>query len=241
MTKPVNFVAFHMAMKDPDPYAEMVRLMAASARKLHPNCRVVLLTDEYTKVPGLHEDATIRGAIDPDKIMFFRMAIQTAYMRSKFFDTHTVLIDTDILVNRSLDGVFAHDFDVGLTWRRELPGQPFNGGVIFLKPGGKAEAFMNEALALYTRLRDPKVNLLKWYGDQIALAKTVDVEDREVERLGRVERHGAKIQFFPCRTHNFTPDRELTKRSEERYLIHFKGQRKDMMKPYAVNHLGLAA
>lgn len=237
----VHFACFHVGLKSPDLYMDMVAMMAASVRRSHPDGRVVLLTDDRTVIPPGVADAVVRApGVNPMELMFDRVQVERAYMRSPLFDHPTVFLDSDVLVNQSLDSVFREPFDVGLTWRREIPGQPYNGGVKFAVPGPGSLKFWDANLFLQARMDDKR---RRWWGDQIAMHETVGIPEEELgRRTHAVVEDDIRVRLFPCETHNYSPpvDRPPPKKLNGRLLLHFKGDRKPMMKDYAERCLGLS-
>ena len=112
----------------PDPQG-FTQAMFASATHFHPHCRKVILTDLQTPCPVISGVQIIRLDLDPTQPMLARSLAWLAFIQQS--DTHIVFLDTDILINANLDHLFAHDFDVGLTYRNQEE-WPINAGINFV-------------------------------------------------------------------------------------------------------------
>ena len=129
-----------------------------------------------------------------------------------------VTFDTDILVKKSLDDVWARDFDIAITHRTEgrclhngvdiAPAMPFNTGVMF----SRDPEFWRQAY-LWLR-KQPQENQI-WWGDQLAVAEIA-------------KRNQFHILVLPGSEFNWTPDTPGEK-SDAR-VWHYKGaNRKEWM------------
>jgi hypothetical protein len=187
-------------------------LMVASARAAMPAAEIVQMTDQSTAaVPGV--DAVIRRDWDNRKMMLFRLAHLAALERPA-----SVILDTDVIVQRPLDPVFERPFDVALTIRHEpikdldgvniTPRMPYNTGVMF----SRQPRFWAEALEYCRQLPESHHD---WYGDQLSVKHLADSRRFDVLEL-------------PCDEYNYSPrteDEDVT----GRYAVHYKGARKEWM------------
>ena len=171
-----EFIAFHTdrpqgrqgahpnANLDSGGYMRMLDMLFRSARLFHPAATCVLVTDEQTRVRGVRPPFETRvHEVDHAAISLSRALAQCAHLASTDFAHPKVLIDSDILVNRSLAGLFGEDFDVGLTWRKSTK-MPINGGLIFVnnrRPERGIEFFRR--FVEYYRARSPEQK--QWIGD----------------------------------------------------------------------------
>ncbi len=221
-----------------EEYISMIDLMFQSARLFHPDATFTILTNpdaEFTKIgePFVRVDNEVR----PDHIMLDRMHAQMQFAQSYDFSQPVILLDTDIIVNRRLDQLLTQDFDVGLTWRDEK--MPINGGVIILnnRRPDVVRRFLNQVYKIYNELYAEQG---KWFGDQLALHKylQLDIEDMKNRPIVKVD--GAQILFLPCDTYNFSPENEIASVQtdlHDKFLLHFKGPRKQLMKLFWDAHL----
>lgn len=69
--------------------------------------------------------------MDPKEEMISRMRARIQLLEQESGTHNLVLLDTDMLVVRSLAHVFEDNFDVALTWRHEI-NMPINGGIVFV-------------------------------------------------------------------------------------------------------------
>lgn len=187
-------------------------LMVASVRAAMPATEIVQMTDRVTpEVPGV--DTAIRHDWDGRKMMIFRLAHLATLDRPA-----SIILDTDVIVQRALDPVFARPFDVALTIRHEpvtdldganiTPQMPYNTGVMF----SRQTRFWAEALEYCRRLPDDRHD---WYGDQLSVKHVADTGSFKVLEL-------------PCDEYNYSPRTE-DENIEARYAVHYKGARKEWM------------
>jgi hypothetical protein len=187
-------------------------LMVASVRAAMPAAEIVQMTDRATvAVPGV--DTVIRRDWDNRKMMIFRLAHLAGLERPA-----TIILDTDIIIQRPLEHVFEREFDVALTIRHEaikdLDGvnitaqMPYNTGVMF----SRQPRFWAEALAYCQQLAE---NHHDWYGDQLSVKHLADTGSFNVLEL-------------PCDQYNYSPRTE-DEDVVERYAVHYKGLRKEWM------------
>jgi hypothetical protein len=170
--------------------------------------------------------------------MFERTRAQLSFLESCDFQCPIVLIDSDIVINGPLDDLFAMDFDVGLTWRND-PEMPLNGGVLFLghRRPAAGRAFFRRFFEIYA---ERYAEHEKWYGDQLALRDclTAPIVDLRSPRV--VEEQGCRILVAPCDAYNYSPPNRakvIARRIKGRPILHFKGARKRLMRPYWETHL----
>jgi hypothetical protein len=246
----VDLVAFHADMPAAPSeihqkidYLAVLALSFESAAIRAPQARRVLLTDEHTPIPAaMQVDEVIRYPIDLKRLMYERMRIQALYLGNRPPSRVSVLMDSDVVVNREPSAVFATDFDIGLTWRPEFADAPFNGGMIFVGEGDKGLGFYQRARACYDALAaDPAVtspfprDLRAWWGDQFALAATVGHRSFAQRQGQGIAVDGIRVQFFPCDEYNFTMEPNVNyphAAMAAKYFVHFKGNRKAMQSQY---------
>ena len=123
----IDLVFFHADRQDAASgfhksidYMAVLALSLESAALAAPAARRILLTDEATTVPAtLPAHEVRRFALDPAHLMYERMRVQAAYLNDRLAGRCSILMDSDIVVNREPSLVFGEAFDVGLTWRPE--------------------------------------------------------------------------------------------------------------------------
>jgi hypothetical protein len=248
---PLSFVTFHADLSvdggahphtdlEQSHYAEMISMLWASARRTHPGSTFTIMTTSETDLGALGEAVSRKNfTVAAESLMQDRMACQIEFLSEAEFDKPIVFLDSDVLINGPLDEVFAGDFDVGLTWRR-LEEMPFNGGVLFVnnRRKGPAEAFMRSVYDLYQRRHGHRA---KWFGDQTAIYEYLGVSPDEIVRCPTLEKDGCRFAFFPCETHNYSPENglaEILRPLDEKIILHFKGARKSLMGPYFRAYIG---
>ena len=217
-TQEIDLVAFHVdlplvpsGVHQVIDYTTVLARSFESARLKAPGARRVLLTDETTHVPdSIPADLVMRFPLNRELVMYERMRIQALYLEQREAGRASVLMDSDVVVNRDPAPIFAEAFDVGLTWRLGSPEAPFNGGMILVAPGEAGLAFFRMARECYDAIAVdsaitsffPK-DLRAWWGDQYALASMVgyDAYADEMERNLSVKGLTAMLEqehALPC-------------------------------------------
>jgi hypothetical protein len=246
----IDFVAFHAnlavapsGIHQHFDYISVLALSFESAYLRAPKAKRILLTDENTPVPPeMKVDQVMRFPIDLTRLMYERMRIQTLYLQERPADRCSVMMDSDVIVNRDVAAIFAEDFDIGLTWRPEFPDAPFNGGVILVSRGSGGLQYLRSARSCYDALADsPSVaplypkDLRAWWGDQFALAVLVGFRHFADRSVAGSEIDGVRVRFFPCSDYNFTLEANVNYAPSfltSKFFVHFKGNRKSMQSQY---------
>ena len=248
----IDLVLFHVdlpASSGMGDYLAVARLSFEAAAHRAPQARRLLLTDERTAVPdGLGAHEVLRRPLDPALLMYERMRAQELYLAERPAGRATVFMDVDVVPNRDPAGIFAEDFDVGLTWRNDVPDAPINGGLILVGPGEAGLAFFREtrrcydALAANARLRSlVDRDLRAWWGDQFAFAAMAGYRSFAATPPQAMRVAGAKLRLFPCADFNFTPEPGPSYAADflaSRWFLHFKGNRKPMQAQYLAHMRG---
>ena len=245
----IDLVAFHAdlpvapsGIHERIDYQTVLALSFESAALRAPRARRILLTDEATAVPaGLKVDEVMRFPMDHSRLMYERMRIQATYLDGRQTGRHSVLIDSDVVVNRDPAPIFAEAFDIGLTWRSRFANAPFNGGAIFVASGKAGRDFFSKALACYDAFAESSAvapafprDLRAWWGDQFALALVVGYREFAEQSTNAERVDGVRVRFFPCDAYNFTVEAREYPPSffAAKYFVHFKGNRKAMQAQY---------
>lgn len=207
-----------------------IQTMFASARHFHPNCHQVILTDQSTRFPEHPNTTIIRYDLDVESPMLSRSIAWLQFLKQ--VDTHTIFIDSDILINANLDHVFDHRFDVALTHRDEKK-WPINAGINFAHGNHLDKACSFHQMWL-ERFRSEYQDASIWGGDQDVLRDMfVDVDFSQSDAFTHIQ-NDISIRFIPCSIYNFaTADQYgMTGYYPQQKVLHFKGKRKDEMMPY---------
>ena len=245
----IDLVAFHAdlpvapsGIHQEIDYMEVLALSFESAQLRAPRARRILLTDNATAVPPeMKVDEVMRFPMDLDRLMYERMRVQAWYLENRPAGRHSILMDSDVVVNRDPAPIFAEAFDIGLTWRPGFPDAPFNGGLIVVASGDAGLAFFSKARACYDAFADsPAVapafprDLRAWWGDQFALALMVGYREFAEQKSNAERVDGICVRFFPCDAYNFTvePREYAPSFFASKYFVHFKGNRKAMQAQY---------
>jgi hypothetical protein len=246
----VDLVAFHVGLPaNPSGIHAEIDYMAVLSRSFEaarlraPEARRILITDEATSVPdSIGANAVVRFPIDTSKLMFERMRVQERFLAARPAGRASVLMDSDVVVNRDPREVFGEVFDVGLTWRKGFVEAPFNGGMLFVAEGDAGAAFFRRAIECYEAIAaDPGVRaafpqgIKAWWGDQFALASLVGYRTWAESTREALRIDDWRVRFLPCDEYNatleagrpYTPQELRAKR-----FIHFKGNRKDQQSQY---------
>jgi hypothetical protein len=204
--------------------------------KVNPRSRVILLTDQAF-LTGLLEHrrlSIIRMPINTKEPMFERVATMYAYVKSTLFDQPSVFLDSDAFLLRSVNNLFANNFDIALTHRNIYGQMPINEGVIFANNIKKSQVvrFFESYLASYlsleqsTELATIYSNLRRWRGGQLSLNSASAGGQVYSTGLQSSGSSAIKIAFLPCAQYNLSEinEHEIDHRLKMRTLIlHLKG------------------
>jgi hypothetical protein len=241
----MNFVTFHVqrrALHEIHPDAsvvdldnvrcvQMVEMMFASAERAHRNIIRTILTDSTSDLSYLQCEAVrVEQEVRPHALMRDRAAAQARYFDTYGFDKPVVLLDSDVLLFRSLAPVFEFDFDIAVTWRKRDE-MPINNGLIVVN--NKRPHIVRQFFRRYVEIFDERYLAdADWYGDQMALQDVVGCRREDFSDYRIVDASGCKVLLLPCSEYNFTPGKNLRKLawpSTRRAVYHFKGRRKPQM------------
>lgn len=235
--RPVGVAGAHPnANLDAAGYRRMLDQLFRSVRLSHHDAQCVLLTDAATSLRGIRGPVQrVDGRVDHGALMLSRSLAQDAFVGRHDFSRPLVLLDSDILLNGSLEPLFAEDFDVGVTWR-PIKNMPLNGGLIVLNNRRPAvsRAFFAEFVRTY-RERFAADGNAAWYGDQLALQECVGLDCTQLAQQELVVKNGCRIRLLPCDTYNFSPENRFEAIAgglPDKLVLHFKGQRKRLMEPF---------
>lgn len=220
---------------------EMLRALFGSARRFHPECRTVVLTDEKTQFPGLPKNVELyRYSLDNLKIMLSRSKAQLEFIQQTNGESHIVFLDPDILIQKDLLPLFDKNFDVGLTYRHRQT--QFNSGVILINGRGwnRAYIFMER---IYNLVRDRYIEWQAWYGSELALMEALRVPSTIVDQIIIVSHDwGMRILLLPASTYNYiSPDfTAMDGYYPDKAILHFMEERKIQLLPYYEKYIKIA-
>lgn len=182
-------------------------MMVGSCKAL--GYEVIQLSDKVAPdVPGA--DFVLRRAKDAPSMLW-------RYQRLLDIPAPYIMLDTDILVAKDISEAIQKD--AAVTWRPVhnvivkdvgVVPMPYNGGFLAVNN----DAFMR---ALVDKMEAQEPRWQEWYGDQMALRDVVAEEKFDVKIL-----RDQAWNYVPDFLGDTTPAR----------VLHFKGKRKSMMRPY---------
>ena len=219
----VDFAFFHVGEDFTLP-----KMLCESIRITNPNSNIIQLTDKRTPILSELVTKYLRVDGNKDELMFLRSKAYQSYNIHK----PTLFLDTDMLVikefdenkifndksyiflERFYDGLINPEYlkkhkleqYIGKTWKQFCP---YLGCFI----GAKDQIILKEIHKNYIKLDQ---YFRKWNGDQMALHETF----KKFNRIGLVTE---KYYANPIKE-----DVNL----DDIFILHFKGIKKDMMKPY---------
>jgi hypothetical protein len=221
-------------------YLDMIDLMFRSARLFHPGCRCVILSNRKTDLSLLSSryEISVHDA-NPASLMLDRTRAMADFVKQFDFTGPLIFIDSDILLNSSLNRVCEKDFDVALTYR-DRPMPPINGGLVLVNSKRPAACidFFSRFLALYS---EKYAGGSAWYGDQEALYDLIGPQHFEKRQNDVIDVKNCRVLLLPCDQYNFSPGAdvsEIASSLRERSIIHFKGGRKFLMPMFWDAYLG---
>jgi hypothetical protein len=217
-------------------YIQMLDWMMCSFQVVSPTDKKYVLSNQNTQFPNLSEHFTVvRTEMNKSTLMFDRMVAQSQFLENVAPEGSDVcFLDTDILLNKSFESVWKKDFDVALTYRKNDQ-MPINGGFILARNNSRTRDFFKRCLDIYQGLQSDQK---QWWGDQISIAQFIGdlslIDGREL-----LEINGLKILLLDCGVYNFTPKtlKAISSELTEKYVLHFKGDKKQLMGPYWNSYL----
>lgn len=175
--------------------------------------------------------------------MLANVRAQIEYLLRAPYGQRVLFLDADVLVLKPLP-FFT---DLFVTWRDRINGKegdlvslmPYNYGVVgVINSPQVVEAW----LWLYQRICHMADHYQDWYGNQLALADLVGAAPKEGAHQktvpirwaydGRFKATQIVVTQAPCEIWNYTPE-TIDEDIQQRALLHFKGDRKDLMLQYA--------
>jgi hypothetical protein len=236
-------------------HAALCQVSMASVRRVDPEAIIEIYTDEPD---GPHLDGCLGARVHlmPGgmPIMLANLEAQAAAMYDTPLCDQVAFLDTDVLVLKPL-AFLNPTFDLAVTWRdHALVGEdgekitavaatmPYNYGVILARGGFVAtECF----IWLRERVRRMSAELQKWYGNQVALCTLAGappksgfyLDHRLIPWTPTDRGNQVAVLKLPCEEWNYTPQAE-NEELKDRAVLHFKGGKRALMKPYALG-LGL--
>jgi hypothetical protein len=223
-------------------YVSMIRWLYQSASLFHENVKLTVLTSARTNLNGIGVTFDrVDGQFNPASVMQDRAVAHVAYLDRCDFSTPILLLDSDILINASLDQLWSRDFDIALTWRMSEV-MPLNGGVLFVSNRRPeiVRSFFRRYLSIF---QQRYADQAQWFGDQMALRDAVGLSFSELSSRSDtvvITEEGAKCLLLPAHTFNRSPGNRLSKIVKpirDAAVLHFKGERKRLMKLYWQAHL----
>lgn len=223
-------------------FADLALLSIASVAKVYPHAHVFVYTDDAENTPDI--EGTIRCTLPPGRpAMVANLDAQLLHLNTAEYGTKVLFLDADVLVKKPME---LGPVDALVTWRHSASGEgkdslaalmPYNYGVI----GAVVNARTREA---WTWMRAQVLNMSpaeqNWYGNQLAIAALVGCPPESGSEIKTVPISWSLrdlgqpivVQQHPCETHNFTPQAE-GEDVTDKFVLHFKGDRKQMMSAYA--------
>jgi len=240
----MNHIVYWLKGKE---HAELAKLSIASVRKVDPYAKIVVYTDEPDSTP--HIEGTERRLMTPGRpAMIANLDAQVNFMLTTEHSDNVLFLDSDIIMRWAFP--FDSRSDLYVTWRdhegwsngekvigvAEL--MPYNYGVVGASVNPRSiEAF----IWLRARIIQMGIKYQNWYGNQMALADLCGrrAESGSITSVRKISWHhtddkGTPITItqLPCEIYNYTPEKEYEDITGK-YILHFKGNRKDWMKKYA--------
>lgn len=197
------------------PYLPLMQTMTASAKRVMPYARTVLVTP--TPDPALSRmfDKTVDVSAHmktTEKTVCFDRATVTVSWQGQT-ENRTIFADPDIEFNREVE--FDGSFDVGLLWRQRYPAQPINTGIVLAEPGSKA--FWGHYGAIVANLPPA---LRSWWCDQLGF----NVLMGTLHKAGdTIQAYDARVKLFDMHSHCTSREKVTT---DNPWAWHDKGKRK---------------
>lgn len=226
----ITLLCREFSESDPDVY---IRCLFESCRQSNPGCRFILLTDPESSFDLPTEIEVLRMRLDRFKLRYAETFGQMQFMLDFKEKSNLVLIDFDMLVQKPLYNIFKKGVDLFLTVRKYPPWIPINMGVCFINEGSAEAAAQLFNLILTKMLSMPEDKLI-WGGSQLAVWGILQKEYFALSPIRKIlQVSDIRIGLLPADIYNFsTDDSEMSGYYPDKYLLHFKGGRKNYMPPY---------
>lgn len=230
-----------------EEFAELAAMSIASVRKIDrfmAERRLIVYTDddpiEWVDIVAPHGSGVeLRFLRSGRPAMVANLDAQVdALVQAKLGD-EVLFLDADTLLRREFP--WRDEADLYPTWRTHVNGdyemaqlQPWNYGVL----GARVAVDTIDAFHwLRARILHMSRENQDWYGNQLALADLLGAaRDEPFEARVRWTHADSgvpiRVMPLPCDTWNYSPDgpgEDVSKKG----VLHFKGERKDLMQSYA--------
>ena len=215
-------------------YLSHIDMMFQSARMFHPDVTATILTDRSTDLAGiLSPFKRVARRMDPRRLMLERAVAELEYVSASPLTAPIVFLDSDILLNGSLDELCREEFDVALTWRDDR-NMPINGGFMILNAHRPemAKRFFGRFVRIYG---EHYAGNAHWFGDQLALRDCIGLSHEQMAVKEMVEIDRCRIRLLSCEIYNFSPANQygaICTSLPGKVVVHFKGERKRLMTPF---------
>lgn len=205
---------------------------------------VVLSANSVAKVYGTDAVTHMIHDRETEPKMLANVRAQLQYLMRVPFGSTVLFLDADTLITQRLPE-FKEDLLV--TWRDKVNGEesqitalmPYNYGVVMVHVCPRIiEAWM----WMYQRICRMADSYQDWYGNQLALSELVGAPVKSGQKSGtsairwayegRSTPETISVLQLPCEQYNYTPE-SLEEDVSDKYVLHFKGERKDLMRQYA--------
>lgn len=216
------------------PYADRyIETFFKSVRRVHPDCRCVVLTDLKTEFRLSEEISIVRRPLDPDAPAYMRLLAQKDYLERAFSDTHHFFLDYDMLVQKNLSFLCSQDFDIGLAYQSN--GFRIEGSFFLVRQGAekKGVQFLDKVEETF-KAHFPSKRI--WGGIEASMNRLVSASPKKRnEEIGFLLDNMA-LRLFPGDLYSYPfYQQDLVLGIEylpEKPILHFRGDIKAQMLEY---------
>jgi hypothetical protein len=217
---------------------ELLKLLFLSAKKIHPNCKMSVLTNHSTPPLELPEEVNIiRYPYDKYGNRLAEMLSIRQFLKENPNNSNLAIVDFDMLIQESLSPLFERNFDICLSKRetRNIQHIPINLGFIGIKQGRASIAAKFFGAIIDQILPFP--DLFYWGGSQLAVQKLFFHQLLKNPEIKRITYQGIQILLI-SEDYNYSPENSIIDTFfPHKKIIHFKGPKKKWMENYWNNHL----
>lgn len=222
-------------------HAELAELSIRSVKAVDRSARALVYTDD--------PEVTVEGAVmcrldnADEPAMVANITAQLRHLSTSEYGRQVWFLDADVLLRKKLPLL---DTDLFVTWRSTTKRDggkgaeavakimPYNYGVI-------GAAMSHRTIEAFTWMRQRVLNLAEphrhWYGNQFALYELCGSPRRGSYEVVTIpwspddDQSRVSIRREPCDVYNFVPEGP-GEDVEDKFVLHFKGGRKDLMEAY---------
>lgn len=210
-----------------DAFATHCKMSQETVMKHDPNAAFTVYTDKEYDIIG----ETVVETFHYKPFMLMNVICQAHWLSQREATGEPVaFMDADAFLLRPLE-LPEGSWDIAPTYRENMGNfsnlMPYNYGVVFARRTVCAQAawwWMCDHITHQTPTNQ------RWYGNQVALRELCGAPKANEDVVVETEYFDVTVHSLPCEQYNWTPEGEEP--VEDRFVVHCKGDRKDLLAHY---------